>query len=209
MSKKKRYHYFYKITNLVNNHFYYGVHSTDDLDDGYMGSGKRLWMAYKKHGIGNFSKEILKFFSSAEEAYKHESEVVDEEMVMDGNCYNLVRGGKGNFLVQQHNSTSFKNHVVVKLRGTSKFFLISKDLYDPSIHDTTWSSHHHTLESRQKTRKSMKPSASGNSRVWVNKHGVVKYIKKELLRSYEDDNWELGRVGYKPRKNCQGKKILQ
>ena len=48
---KHKYHYFYKITNNINNHFYYGVHNTNNLNDGYMGSGKRLHIAYKKYGI--------------------------------------------------------------------------------------------------------------------------------------------------------------
>ena len=34
--KTYKYNYFYKITNTLNNHFYYGVHSTDNIDDGYM-----------------------------------------------------------------------------------------------------------------------------------------------------------------------------
>ena len=44
----KKYYYFYKITNLINDHYYYGIHSTNDLDDNYMGSGTRLWKAYEK-----------------------------------------------------------------------------------------------------------------------------------------------------------------
>ena len=59
MVKSSKYHYFYKITNLLNEHFYYGIHSTDNLDDGYMGSGKRLHYAYKKYGMQNFKKEIM------------------------------------------------------------------------------------------------------------------------------------------------------
>ena len=38
--KEYKYHYFYKITNLLNNKYYYGVHSTNDLNDQYMGSRK-------------------------------------------------------------------------------------------------------------------------------------------------------------------------
>lgn len=96
MSKiKTKFHYFYKITNLINNHFYYGVHNTNNLEDGYMGSGKRLNIAYKKYGIENFNKEIIKFFNTAKEAFEFESEVVNDSLVEDINCYNLIPGGNG------------------------------------------------------------------------------------------------------------------
>ena len=65
----KKYNYFYKITNNLNNHFYYGIHSTNDLEDGYMGSGTRLHYAYKKYGIDNFSKEILKYFETIQKNF--------------------------------------------------------------------------------------------------------------------------------------------
>ena len=91
---KRKYHYFYKITNNINNHYYYGIHSTDDLDDGYMGSGTRLRYAYEKYGIENFTKEILKFFETREELAKYESEVVNEVLIKDENCYNIVHGGE-------------------------------------------------------------------------------------------------------------------
>lgn len=67
MEKTYKYNYFYKITNNLNGHYYYGIHSTDDLDDGYMGSGTILHQAYNSDGIENFSKEIIKFFDTREE----------------------------------------------------------------------------------------------------------------------------------------------
>lgn len=93
MTTNKQYHYFYKITNKVNGHFYYGIHSTKDLNDGYMGSGTRLHYAYKKYGIDSFEKEIIKFFDTRKEASKYEAEVVNEILINDPNCYNVILGG--------------------------------------------------------------------------------------------------------------------
>lgn len=97
MKIKYKYHYFYKITNLINGHFYYGVHNTNNLEDGYMGSGNRLQYAYKKYGIENFNKEILKYFDTSKEAFEYEAEIVTEDLVKDNNCYNQKMGGDYNW----------------------------------------------------------------------------------------------------------------
>ncbi|MDD7755427.1 MAG: GIY-YIG nuclease family protein [Clostridiales bacterium] len=67
------YNYFYKITNNINNKFYYGVHCTNNLNDGYMGSGVLINKAYKKYGKENFTKEIIKYFNTWEDAYEYEA----------------------------------------------------------------------------------------------------------------------------------------
>lgn len=91
----KFYHFIYKITNLVNSKFYYGIHTTDDLEDGYMGSGKLLKVAIKKYGISNFQREVLFMFDSRKEALAKEREIVNSDLLCDALCYNLVVGGAG------------------------------------------------------------------------------------------------------------------
>lgn len=88
------YHYFYKITNLINGKYYYGIHSTNNLEDGYMGSGTCLKKAYKKYGIENFNKEILRYFDNREELANYEEFIVNENLITDFNCYNISKGGE-------------------------------------------------------------------------------------------------------------------
>ena len=75
------YHTIYKITNKLDGKIYIGKHSSQDLYDNYMGSGKYIRRAIKKYGIENFEKEILFILDSEEEAYKIEKEIVNEEFI--------------------------------------------------------------------------------------------------------------------------------
>jgi hypothetical protein len=86
--------YVYRITNLINNKEYIGVHTTSNLDDGYMGSGLAIMRAVKKHGACNFRKEIIKFFNAEFDAYDYELQIVNEEYVAREDTYNMTLGGK-------------------------------------------------------------------------------------------------------------------
>lgn len=152
----KKFNYFYKITNNINNHFYYGIHSTDNLNDGYMGSGHRLQNAYKKYGIENFTKEILKYFDTRKKCAEYEASIVTEQLVIDDNCYNIKLGGEGwntqNMLPvfdiklqikklvhkDEYNNNKnnytlvgcdFSKNILVKYKTSDEYFIITKEEY--------------------------------------------------------------------------------
>ena len=59
----KKFHYFYRIENIINNFYYYSI---DNLNDGYMGFGRCLKRAQKIYGIENFVKTITYFYINME-----------------------------------------------------------------------------------------------------------------------------------------------
>ena len=213
IKQQHKYHYFYKITNLINGHFYYGVHNNNNLDDGYMGSGTRLQNAYRKYGIENFKKEIIKYFNNKEEAFEYESGIVNEELITNNECYNLSIGGKGGFIPNinsyKKNPSPNLNKVMVKFKNTDKYFFINTNQYDKTIYETNWTNRHHTEESKNKIRQTLTPKNSTNDHIWVNDgNGNVKYLNKKKLDEYINNGWSLGRKGYKPRKGQQGKILM-
>ena len=97
IKENKKFHFTYKTVNLVNNRYYLGMHSTNRLDDGYLGSGKRLYYELNKYGRENFKFEILKQFDSREELVQAEIKLITEEDIKNPNCLNLKQGGSGGF----------------------------------------------------------------------------------------------------------------
>lgn len=76
---------------------------TNNLNDGYMGSGKLIFRAIKKHGLENFKKEILHVFDNEEDMNDKEKELV----VVSEETYNLCPGGHGGFGYINSNNLAF------------------------------------------------------------------------------------------------------
>lgn len=90
------YYYIYKITltkGKFKNHYYIGQHKTDNMDDGYKGSGILVNKYYKKYP-NDFIKEILCYCKDKDELNKAEDFYVGDLYKTDPLCLNLIAGGK-------------------------------------------------------------------------------------------------------------------
>lgn len=90
---EKKYHYIYKTTCSITNKYYIGMHSTNDLNDGYQGSGIILRRSIKKYGKDNHTTEVLEFLDSRNELKRREAEIINEDLLNDELCLNVYLGG--------------------------------------------------------------------------------------------------------------------
>lgn len=96
-AQRRKFHFIYKTTCLITGKWYIGMHSTDNLADGYQGSGTHLSRSVKKHGKENHVCEVLEFLQDRESLARREDELITEELRKEPLCMNIARGGIGNF----------------------------------------------------------------------------------------------------------------
>ena len=213
------YYTVYKITNLVKNKIYVGVHKTSNLEDDYMGSGKLIKLAIEKYGLENFTKEYIAIFDNAEEMFNMEAMLVNEEFVKRDDTYNLKEGGFGGWdfncsnLEMQLNKLQKARDKLKILREDDKFktkvskniSLALKESYKKGnrtsfLKGSEFKGKSHSEESKKKIGKSVsiRQSGEGNSQfgtIWIynSTDNINKKIRKDELCLYESFGWIKGR----------------
>lgn len=95
-------YYNYITTNIFNGKQYVGMHKTEDLNDGYLGSGKLLNYAIKKYGKERFTREILCFCEDANIAHFNEGKFIIKYNTIAPSGYNLSQSGGPSHLGKKH-----------------------------------------------------------------------------------------------------------
>ena len=95
LQKERKYHYIYKTTCIITGKYYVGMHSSDSLNDNYLGSGKLLNFSIRKYGNKNHKREILEILECRNQLKDREKEIVNEELLSDPLNINLAYGGEG------------------------------------------------------------------------------------------------------------------
>lgn len=201
----------YKITNQINGKFYIGSHKTKDLNDNYMGSGKYLKYAQEKHGIENFTKEILFIFDNSEEMYAKEAEIVNENFLSEENTYNIKIGGFGGW---DHVNDGSEEHIqrCITARSLRKDYSTGgfsygdnaricsnkgREVIREKYENWTFGGKFHTTETKNlisakaKDRLSDPQKNSQFGTVWITNGIENRKIKKD---SKIPEQWRLGRI---------------
>ena len=208
IKENKRFHFIYRTTNLINGRYYLGMHSTNRIDDGYLGSGKRLYYELNKYGRDSFKFEILEQFNSREELVQAEISLITEHDLKNPNCLNCKPGGQGGFSSPEH---AYKFHAA---GGKAVRILMGKRHRERMENDPeykarvlqktrdalggigTFKGKSHKPETIQKMKEARKETGKGakNSQhgtCWITNETENKKIHKGDLIP---DGWRLGRI---------------
>ena len=206
-----KFHVLYKITNLLNDRFYIGIHSTRILNDGYFGSGKRIKCEIKKYGIQNFKKEFLAFFDDRKSLHLEERRIVNADLLKNELCLNLTIGGNGSFYVINSNpqlqfkasSASGKKTMENRKKDPLKMSLIAKKINaQRKINGTcssfpSWEGRTHKQETKQKISISLQGKQKAEKNSQFGKMWIYNEETFESVRINKDDiipnGWKKGR----------------
>lgn len=213
MTSKHTIHYIYKITCLIDNKFYYGMHSTFNINDNYFGSGTELKRSISKYGKENHIKEIIEYCKDREQLKLREREIVNKDLLKDPMCMNIVLGGEGGlgYISKEHYETlgdigtkAFIHKLRTDEEFSKRFRKTMSEIMKKRINDGLYTmpesfnftGRKHSRETKKKMSEIMKVKQKGevNSQygtMWIT-DGVEN--KKILKGSRIPKSWRKGRT---------------
>ena len=175
----------YKTTNLINGKFYIGQHKTNNLEDGYLGSGKLLQRAIKKYGVENFKREILMYCDNQTDMSFYEKQLVE----LSQNSYNLCPGGRGGAL---RTGVKLTEETKQKISTATK-----SAMTDPELRNRLSIKARNKIVSAE-TRK--KHSIARKGKTWISNPETkeTRMIHNNQLFDFLNNNWVKGRLFNNP-----------
>ena len=225
----------YQIRNKLNGMIYIGQHQTENIDDGYMGSGVRIVRAIEKYGVENFEKTILFECSSAEEMNAKEAEIVDEDFIARDDVYNIIEGGENGSWQKVHQKgldrlggiNAMKKNKAEHRQIWADFWNSLSDEekiqwrkdHPTAMHNQppSWKGKHHSEQTKQKMSKTFKKIShqqgeknSNYGKHWIHNDELKLRIcvSDALYWEYLGIGWINGRGSYmtkESRKKCSDK----
>ncbi len=199
----------YLTINSINFKKYIGKHETDDLNDGYIGSGKLLNKAIKKYGKENFTYRIVYIFDSPEGMWAKEVKLVNEKWIARKDTYNLAPGGRGGS-GKMLKSEETKKKISKSSKGKPKSEEDNKKNSEAHLGKTAteetkklMSKAHLGKTATEEAKKLMSKAKEnkyngennpmyGTHYMWIHSSTENKRVKPEELQSYLNEGWIKG-----------------
>ena len=209
--KEKKYHFIYKTTNILTGRYYYGMHSTNNLDDGYFGSGKRLRYSINKYGKENHKRKIIEFLPNRKKLIEYEKKIVNLNEIAKKDCMNLMIGGKGGLINKKHGkklnragNVAFKKKIENDTELKKKYIKLGSERFkmmwkNGEMKQIDWTGKHHKEESKRKIGSANSKHQQGEKNSMFGKHWITnsietKVINKSELENYLNYGWKKGRT---------------
>lgn len=214
-----KFHYLYKIVNNINDKYYYGIHSTIDIYDGYKGSGKLLKDMYKKYE-NNCTKYIINFFEDRKSLLTAEKTIVTKEVITNNNCYNLIEGGIGtyNTINSEYTKHTTKNRIwinngiknkVIKPTELDKYLnngwkygelhsstkgkiVVNNGITDMFIYEYELENYLSNGWKKGGISRNKGNKSFAKDLIWINNGISQKRISKDILNEYINNGWKKG-----------------
>ena len=188
---EKKYNFVYKTTHKESGKYYIGVHSTDNIDDGYLGSGTRIKRSVKKYGEDAFEREILRHFDTNVDAYSYEKKLVTLDTLKDTLCMNMDTGGRG-----RQPGYKMSEETRRKVGDASKGRFFSKEARDKI------SKVHKGKSKSKETRARISNAQKGEKNHMYGKMYITNGVQNDIVKKEDDipSGWRRGRVMKKENK---------
>lgn len=215
----RKYHYIYKTTNTITNQFYIGLHSTNNIKDGYFGSGNRIRSSLRHYGKKNHKFEILEFVENRNLLMIKEGEIVNSELLKDPLCLNIMKGGYGfkdfdhmkkvskagnEALKEKLKDPEYKKQFAVKSKSAETWKRLHREGY--FTYDT-FSGKSHSAEAKNAIGKANSEHQKGQKnsqfgKIWIRNLETSETLRitSQKLEDYVALGWERGRLMEVPRK---------
>jgi hypothetical protein len=205
-------HYLYKIKNKLNGKIYIGIHSTDNIDDGYMGSGVLIIKAIERYGKDNFTKTIIKYCDNRELLVELEKKVVNKKFVSRRDTYNVTVGGLGSASTwEKSNETiayKLKNDSIWAEKRSLNISLGVRNAMKKGKCSTANREFQRIRNEKSRTKKAIekrKETYAKNNHQQGENHALYgkramhndmnwKWIQKEEVEKYLNSGWKFGRL---------------
>lgn len=188
-----------------NNHYYIGQHHTNKIDDGYMGSDKKVGDIYRKYGQDKAQKTVLAITEDEQICNLLEVFYIKEYLETYGpkQVLNIAKGGKGisiydrSYMIEAHKKTNAANRKLWK-EHPERFLERNKKISEKMKGNKNGIGHtcKHSEETRRKISEAVRNCPTRHENLLKSMMKKVHVYKDGEYKEYESVKFSWKEIGF-------------